>query len=607
MKTENINTANILTGNLASENIFTEIQSQEKNIPVDLTFKNLNYGVDIKGNHRPILKNVSGIFKQGTVTAILGASGGGKTSLLNVLSQKIRPKSGVKVEGDIKANGKTFNNETFNQFSAYVMQNDILLETLTAKECIKFAADFKLEGTEEYKQQKVDQMIKLLKLGKCQNSLIGGQFLKGISGGERKRVNIGCELITEPSVLFLDEPTSGLDSFTAYIVISALRDYAKQYNKTVIMSIHSPSTDIWNLFDNIILLVQGRMIYQGTQTDILPYFKSIGFECPTNMCPGDYLMNYMTWNEENEKIFPHFYEQYDQRIEPRIQQEINSIKETVIPLKDVVTTYWFQIKKIAERTIISTKRNPLLFKSRVYQTIVMSLFIGLVFLNQDQITKNSTNVEIQNRIGVLFLTGMAMFMKSLNGVLLSFPAEREVFLKEENSKYYSTFSYLVGRLTLEYAQITIYPFINAIFVYFMVGLNTTNAGLFFYFVFVNVLLSYVGNALGLICGTVFTNPRTASALQPIFKLPFVLFAGFYKNRSDYATWIGWIQYLSPFTYALEGLVTNELEFTETPYDILSANDFSIGKWNCVYIIMGLFVFYQCLAAFCLYQKRGTLQ
>jgi len=114
----------------------------------------------------------------------------------------------------------------------------------------------------------------------------------------------------------------------------------------------------------------------------------------------------------------------------------------------------------------------------------MSLFIGLVFLNQNKIHPDSTQIEMQNKIGVLFLSGMAMFMKSLNGVLLSFPAEREVFLKEENSKYYTTIAYLTGRLSLEYLQISIYPFINAVFIYFMVDLNQDKPEYFFYYLLI---------------------------------------------------------------------------------------------------------------------------
>ena len=121
-----------------------------------MTFKDINYGVVVKNSRKEILKNLSGVFKSGTATAILGASGGGKTSLLNVLSGKIQNAGNVKLSGEIKANGKTFSNDKFNRFSAYVMQNDILLESLTARECIQFAADFKLSGTPEFKAAMVD-------------------------------------------------------------------------------------------------------------------------------------------------------------------------------------------------------------------------------------------------------------------------------------------------------------------------------------------------------------------------------------------------------------------------------------------------------------------
>lgn len=162
--------------------------------------------------------------QSGTVTAILGASGGGKTSLLNVLSRKISPTgTGMsQVSGEIQANGNSFSNEDFNKFSAYVMQDDILVETFTVRECVKFAADMKLGGTEQEKEEKVEEMLGIMGLSRCANALIGGKLNKGISGGERKRANIACELITNPAVLFLDEPTSGLDSFTAFTCISTL-------------------------------------------------------------------------------------------------------------------------------------------------------------------------------------------------------------------------------------------------------------------------------------------------------------------------------------------------------------------------------------------------
>lgn len=135
---------------------------------MDISFKNVNYSVKTKEGTKQILQNMSGLCKSGTVTAILGPSGGGKTSLLNVLSGKIHNSNKVKLECEIEANGKSFDPEDFTKFSGYVMQNDILMEVLTVKECLQFSADLKLEGTQEYKMKKAKQMISLLKLEKCQ-------------------------------------------------------------------------------------------------------------------------------------------------------------------------------------------------------------------------------------------------------------------------------------------------------------------------------------------------------------------------------------------------------------------------------------------------------
>ena len=143
-----------------------------------------------------------------------------------------------KLEGEVLANNRTFDAKDFSKFAAYVMQDDILLETMTVKECFQFAANLKLNCSVEEKELKVQKMIRNLGLGKCENTFVGGLFVKGISGGERKRTSIGYELISNPSVLFLDEPTSGLDSFTAYSIIDLLRSLAHEEDRTVVFTIH---------------------------------------------------------------------------------------------------------------------------------------------------------------------------------------------------------------------------------------------------------------------------------------------------------------------------------------------------------------------------------
>jgi len=189
---------------------------------------------------KKILKNVSGYAMPGQTLFIMGASGAGKTSLLNVLSDRI---SGDAVGSSLKKNitindTMQVNDSNFGLISAYVMQDDILFQHFTVREALRFAADLKLANkTDEEKEDRVNKLIEQLGLKATQNTPVGSARRKTISGGERKRTAIGVELITDPSLLLLDEPTSGLDSFKALQIVKLIKDFSRM-GKTVIATIH---------------------------------------------------------------------------------------------------------------------------------------------------------------------------------------------------------------------------------------------------------------------------------------------------------------------------------------------------------------------------------
>lgn len=155
-----------------------------------------------------------------------------------------------------------------------MQQDDILFQTMSVRECLEFAARLKLPGTDEEKIQRVDELIITLKLKKCENTRIGGPLVKGVSGGERKRTSIGVELITDPSLIFLDEPTTGLDSFTATSVMETLGDLARYGNRTVISTIHQPNSDIFEMFDMLLLLARGKIIYLNKANLSVDFFAA---------------------------------------------------------------------------------------------------------------------------------------------------------------------------------------------------------------------------------------------------------------------------------------------------------------------------------------------
>lgn len=190
-----------------------------------------------------ILKDCSGYIPPAQCTYIMGASGAGKTSLLNALSDRIGLKKGDSLTGDIRLNDKyRLTQSVFGKFGNYVMQDDILFKYFTPKEALTFAARLKLKCSEATQDRRVNDLIFELGLTDCKNTPIGDVLQKSISGGERKRTSIGVELITDPQIVLLDEPTSGLDSFTAVKIVRVLQHLAYKYGKTICATIHQPSS-----------------------------------------------------------------------------------------------------------------------------------------------------------------------------------------------------------------------------------------------------------------------------------------------------------------------------------------------------------------------------
>ncbi|KAI8908931.1 hypothetical protein EDD86DRAFT_191026 [Gorgonomyces haynaldii] len=277
----------------------TMMQNHE---PSTIMFQNLSYVVETtqgaqvgqagSGKKKmAVLEDVQGIVRPGQVMAIMGGSGAGKTTFLDILARK--NKSGV-ASGDVLVNGKFMDYNDYRNIIGYVDQEDTLMDTLTVYETILYSALLRLPekmSLEEKKQRVQDTMIELDIL-QIANRRIGSSGKRGLSGGEKRRVSIACELVTSPSILFLDEPTSGLDSFNAYNVIECLVGLAREFQRTVIFTIHQPRSNIYALFDQLVLLSKGRAVYSGpAQEYVLQHFSSLGYECPMGFNLADYLVD----------------------------------------------------------------------------------------------------------------------------------------------------------------------------------------------------------------------------------------------------------------------------------------------------------------------------
>ncbi|KAI5118132.1 hypothetical protein M0805_001731 [Coniferiporia weirii] len=260
-----------------------------EHVPASLHFSDVSYTL----GSREILSGISGCVKPGQVMAIMGASGAGKTTFLDILAR--RSKKGI-VGGTVLVNGRETTDSEFRRFAGFVDQEDTLMGTLTVYETVLYSALLRLPrdmSLEAKKYRTLETMNELGILG-IRDMRIGDSSHRSISGGEKRRVSIACELVTSPSILFLDEPTSGLDAYNAFNVIDSLVSLARNYNRTVIFTIHQPRSNIVALFDQLMLLAQGRMVYSGDVSKCHEFLSDIGKSCPPGFNLADYLIDLTT-------------------------------------------------------------------------------------------------------------------------------------------------------------------------------------------------------------------------------------------------------------------------------------------------------------------------
>ncbi|ROT36345.1 ATP-binding cassette sub-family G member 2 [Sodiomyces alkalinus F11] len=269
-----------------SDDESTKLMADHK--PATLYVQNVSYEL----NGKTILSNIHAVAHPGEVTAIMGASGAGKTTFLDILARKNKRGN---VSGDFLVNGEKVNDAAYKNVIGFVDQEDTMLPTLTVHETILTSALLRLPRNmgRAAKEQRVHEVERQLGIHHIRDSLIGSEEGKGrgISGGEKRRVGIACELVTSPSILFLDEPTSGLDAYNAFNVVECLVTLARTYKRTVVFTIHQPRSNIVALFDRLILLAQGKAVFSGPFHQCQTYFDRIGYPCPPGFNIADYLVD----------------------------------------------------------------------------------------------------------------------------------------------------------------------------------------------------------------------------------------------------------------------------------------------------------------------------
>jgi ABC-type multidrug transport system ATPase subunit len=523
-----------------------------------LTWEQLSLSISVgKQQFKEILKGVSGEAIPGEVLAILGTSGAGKTTLLNTLNGWVRSSKTRILTGDVKANGLPIRDFNYSLFTGYVLQEDILLATMTVGECMRFSARLKLSGSEESKKAKAMEVVDQLLLTGVKDSRIGDEKLRGISGGEKKRVCIGVELVTNPSVLFLDEPTSGLDSFTALTTMKLIKTQAK-LGRTVVCTLHQPSSQIVELIDKLLVMSNGHTVYHDIPTNCRAHFEGLNYKFPTFGNPADFLMHIISSRdldgasvEARDMKLIEAYKAAKKPLPIKAFENYSTVEE-LKATRPSPASFGTQFAALLGRAIKETLRDPNKFKVKVFIAVYLSLLMIVLFHNL------GTNFSsIQNRNGLLFMACSSMIFTGIDGIVLNFPKQRAVFIKEQASNMYGVLPYYLAKVLQDMYLEVLTPTIYFVLVYWSCSLNTSDDTKPLLFWLLCLLTSFCGSSIGLIIGCAASNVNVAIQLVPAFAVPMMVYSGFLVNYDSLPDATKWLSYLSPYRYSFSGLAENE--------------------------------------------------
>ncbi|XP_037726195.1 protein white [Drosophila subpulchrella] len=517
----------------------------------------------IPAPRKHLLKNVCGVAYPGELLAVMGSSGAGKTTLLNALA--FRSPQGIQVSpsGVRLLNGQPVDAKEMQARCAYVQQDDLFIGSLTAREHLIFQAMVRMPRHLTYRQRvaRVDQVIQELSLSKCQHTIIGvpGR-VKGLSGGERKRLAFASEALTDPPLLICDEPTSGLDSFTAHSVVQVLKKLS-QKGKTVILTIHQPSSELFELFDKILLMAEGRVAFLGTPSEAVDFFSYVGAQCPTNYNPADFYVQVLAVvpgrEIESRDRIAKICDNFAISKIARDMEQLLATKNLEKPLEQPENGYtykatWFmQFRAVLWRSWLSVLKEPLLVKVRLIQTTMVAILIGLIFLGQQL-----TQVGVMNINGAIFLFLTNMTFQNVFATINVFTSELPVFMREARSRLYRCDTYFLGKTIAELPLFLTVPLVFTAIAYPMIGLR---AGVLHFLncLALVTLVANVSTSFGYLISCASSSTSMALSVGPPVIIPFLLFGGFFLNSGSVPVYLKWLSYLSWFRYANEGLLINQ--------------------------------------------------
>ncbi|RLN48960.1 hypothetical protein BBJ28_00023002, partial [Nothophytophthora sp. Chile5] len=546
-----------------------------------------------------ILQDITGSFRPGTMTLLLGQSGAGKSALMKLLSGRFPMGSEIALEGEVAYNGVAREDllKRLPQFVNYVTQTDTHMSMMTVRETLAFAHECctssSLKSDEKAPagdsaisagQHTASSVLQMLGLENCQHTILGDHIVRGTSGGEKKRVTTGEMEFGTKSVTLMDEITTGLDSAAAFDIIAAQRSMAQRLSKTVVISLLQPSPEVFGLFDNILLLNEGRILYHGPAVQVQSYFEALGYICPPQRDLADFLCDLATPQQlkyqhrqptqgserlplqtrtfqpqqanefadvwVNSSLYRQLEAEAVERESQEMTQEVAAFMEEVPEFQqDFGASTWTLIKRQA----ILTRRNTAFLQGRAGLVAIVGLLFGSLFFDMDE-------VDAQITMGIIFAA--VLFLGLGQSVLLiPYFDARAVFYKQRAANFYRTSSYVLATSLSQVPMAVMETLVFGSLTYWMSGF-VAEAGAYLLFELFLLLVILVCASLFFFLAAACPNLNVGEPMAMVILLLFVLFAGFIVSKDAIPTWLVWLYWIDPVAWTVRSIAVSQYQSRE---------------------------------------------
>lgn len=514
------------------------------------------------GQYKRVLNNISGVARPGTLLAIMGASGAGKTTLLNALALRL-PQS-VIADGEVAVNGHVLGQKHFHHMAGFVHQNDYFYGSLTVREHLTMMAKLRLDKlfTNDQINQRINEIIQQTGLRKCESSRIGTPGMnKRLSGGERKRLAFASEILADPPLIFCDEPTSGLDYFMAQTVVGVLENMAAK-GKTILCSIHQPSSEVFSMFTELLLLAEGRVAFQGPVREAQDFFDSMGYVCPPMFNPSDFYIHTLavTPGKEKESLTiikticeKYASSKYSTRVDDKIERVMTSNNEVGLESyrvydKTKYQTSWItHLRLLLWRGMVHSLRQKNATITRTLQKLLIGIALALMYTNVSWNEMSAMDV-----MGVVFLFITENTYSSMYSVIQLFQTEVPIFLREYTNGLYRAETFYFSKILTLIPAFIVEPLMFVLITYWVIGLNS-NPVSFLLTVLIVILLTNTAGACGCLFSAMSKDIPTAMLSIVPFDYIMMIMGGLFIHIKTIPWYISWTQYLSWFRYSNEAL------------------------------------------------------